>query len=334
MQKLNRILAFSIFLYTALVTQELVAQSIVPKEVQSLIEKAFQNPTQSSRIAFIESGIENLKTTEQKLSALIILADYEERCDLHAEALQHYLRASEFKSITNKKQILLKALGVSILATNFEKAFELSQNLQSLIQTPISDDDVKVLVHKNWIQLSLYEESSQEFATAIAEIKKRVTDLKFEKFHPALLLTLWWIEDDKKAENTLLKKFPNSIEANVVIGKIILSPKTFWYLLPRNISLLSRKNDESDTLPNRIETKTTQALTSSEIKFYQIGFFKTEDYAKALKIELAKKSFSSLIKKEKRSAGTFFSVLVNADKNSDVLLKLKQAGYDPVPVFK
>ena len=49
--------------------------------------------------------------------------------------------------------------------------------------------------------------------------------------------------------------------------------------------------------------------------------------------ELAKKGFSAFVKKEKRAAGLFYSVLVKADGKGDVVLRLKNEGYEAVPIF-
>lgn len=322
---------FCFFLYV--IPQVLFCQKDLPPQVQKLIEKAFTKNNQEAVIAFIKNGIEHFKTSDEKISALLILADYEERCELFSDAVRHYLQAADIAALP-EKQILIKALGAAVLADDMVKAIELSQFLQRLIQYPLSEEDAKIIIYSEWVKLKSYEEDSKEFSQTVLSLKKYVTDLAFKKFHPALLLTLWWIEDDKKAENTLLKKFPNSVEAGIVKGETILSPKTFWYLLPRNYVFIKTSTETSIAIPNRAESSKKETVNSSQIKFYQTGFFKTENYAKALSDELTKKGFTASIKKEERPSGIFYSVLVAADKKGNVQLALKQEGYEAVAVFE
>lgn len=330
---LTGVYGFCFCFFICFIPQVLFCENELPPNVQKLIEKAFTKNTQETVIAFIKNGIENFKTSGEKISGLLILADYEERCDLFSDAVSHYLQAADIAA-KPEKQILIKALGAAVLADDIVKAIELSQFLQGLVQYPLSEEDAKIIIYSEWVKLKSYEEGSKEFSQVILSLKKYVTDLTFEKFHPALLLTLWWIEDDKKAENTLLKKFPNSIEAGIVKGETILSPKTFWYLLPRNYSFIKNSTEISASIPNRAESSKKDTANSSKIKFYQTGFFKTENYANALSDELTKKGFSASVKKEERASGIFYSVLVAADKNGDVQLRLKQEGYEAVAVFE
>ncbi len=323
-----------IILLAFFIPQVLFCGNEISSDVQKLIEKAFTKKTPEAVIAFISAEAEKSVRPAEKRQILIILADYEERFDFFKEAVNHYLIAAENAPLAEKKTLLLKAAGAAVLADDMNKAFELCNDLLLLVQTPMSEEDAKIILYSEWLKLKFYEEGSKEFSSAILSMKKHVTDSAFKEFHPALLLTLWWIENDKRAENTLLKKFPNSIEAGIVRGEAVLSPKTFWYLMPRSFAF-TETEEESELLIGSIELQSAGSTQlNPQSAAFQVGFFKTEDYAKALLAELLKKGFKASIKEDRRVSGLFYSVFVFADGNGDVLLRLKQAGYEPVPVFR
>ena len=259
------------------------------------------------------------------------MADYEERFDLFLRAGRHYLEAAELSPEPERKTLLTKALGAFLLADNISESSELCRNrLLPIIETPFSKEDIKVLVIFEWLKLKSDEKSSLE------NIKKYVTDSKFSEFHPAMLLTLWWVDGDKKAENTLVKKFPNSIEAAVVRGEAFLSPKTFWYLMPQNRGFKESLADSASESVSLSQGETLGLAQNNEVpaaKFYQTGFFKTENFAKGLADELKKKGFTVTIKKEEREEDSFFSVLVKDDGKGDMVIRLKSEGYEAVPIF-
>ena len=68
--------------------------------------------------------------------------------------------------------------------------------------------------------------------------------------------------------------------------------------------------------------------------YYQLGFYKTKQYAERLAEELQKKQFRPIIKEETRPSGTvYFAVLIEENAAGDIMLRLKDAGYEAFPVF-
>lgn len=301
--------------------------------VKKLVEQAFTKKTPEHIISFINAETNKLATDSEKRLAFLVLADYEERCDLFTQAALHYARAADMSAGAEKKTSLLKAAGAAILAGDFDKAQLFLSQAAQFIQNPASVADMKIILYSEWSKLKSVQEDSLEFSSVISSLKKHVTDSAFQTFHPALLLTLWWVENDKKAENTLLKKFPNSIEAGVVRGEVMLSPKTFWYLMPRSVTFTPAEVEKSVPIQNT-GVGAVNGITGTSITVFQVGFFKNEDYAKTLLAELIKKGFKASIKPEQRPSGLFYSVFAAADGKGDVLLRLKQEGYEPVPVFE
>ncbi|MGI5111208.1 hypothetical protein H0R90_04185 [Treponema putidum] len=324
--KIKKILFFLLFLFFL---HSLTAQNSLPQNVQKIIKTGFTKKTPFEASSFMEAEISKMSLNTEKIIALAVLADYEERFDLFLRAGRHYLEAAELSPETGRKTLLTKAFGAFLLADNITEASELCRNrLLPVIEAPFSKEDIKILVFFEWLKLKSDEKASLE------NIKKYVTDSKFAEFHPAMLLTLWWVDGDKKAENTLIKKFPNSIEASVVRGEAFLSPKTFWYLMPQNRGLKESFADlgSESVLLNQGGTL-AQNHENETAKFYQTGFFKTENFAKSLADELKKKGFTVTIKKEERGEEAFFSVLVKDDGKGDMVIRLKSEGYEAVPIF-
>lgn len=324
--KIKKIVFFLLFLFFL---HSLTAQNSLPPNIQKIINNGFTKKTPFEASSFIEAEIKKISSNEEKIIALSVLADYEERFDLFLRAGRHYLEAAELSPEPERKALLTKALGAFLLADNISESSELCHNrLLPIIEAPFSKEDIKVLVLFEWLKLKSDEKASLE------NIKKYVTDSKFSEFHPAMLLTLWWVDGDKKAENTLVKKFPNSIEAAVVRGEAFLSPKTFWYLMPQNRGF---KESLADSASKSISLSQSETLAQNNelpaAKFYQTGFFKTENFAKGLADELKKKGFTVTIKKEERGEDAFFSVLVKDDGKGDIVIRLKSEGYEAVPIF-
>lgn len=316
-------------------------EEIVSEKVKKIAEKAFSiNETEKAVLNF-EKEMQKLKTSEDKIAALQLLADYEDRSDLFSSAASNYIKAAKLSPESLKKNFFLKAFCSYLLGDLLDEALNLfTAELKPRIKSSSESEDSKAFVYYEWLKIKCAE-NDKDFADAVNTLKKYVTEPVFSEFHPAILLTLWWVDGDKKAENTLLKKFPNSVEAQVVKGDFVLSARTFWYLMPRSAYIIDDFNSgiaDDLTANNESEDISSQPILNhtrtSSAKIFQTGFFKTEDYAKALNTELLEKGFSSIVKQEKRSSGTFYSVLVKADDKGDIILRLKSAGYEAVPIFE
>lgn len=340
------ILFFFIFFRTAFF---LSGEEAVSAKVKKIAIAAFGKNSKEEVVSFMEKEIKKLTSDTDKAAALKILADYEERSELFEAAAMHYMQAAGLCTASLKKKLFIQALASYLLADLTDKALELCHSkLLPLIKSPPEGSDIKTLVYYEWLKLKTSGfENEGERTVVINTLKKYMTDAVFAEFHPAILLTLWWTENDKRAENTLLKNFPGSIEAGVVRGEITLSPQTFWYLMPRSVAA-AEEADGYKTEAKKEETpvsgfagagakeggKTLKQLKDSSAEFFQTGFFKTEDYANAMIAELSKKGFTVFIKEEKRTSGLFYSVLVKADGKGDIVLRLKNEGYEAVPVFE
>ncbi len=336
MKKKNNLTLFIFFIFVL----KIFTESSLPKNVEQIIKEAFAKKTPQEICKTLEIKIQKLNSEKEKQLAFSILADYEERCEFFAQAENHYQEAAKISSPYDKKILLIKAMGAALLADDVELAHSICKNsLLAKINNPLKEEDAKILIFYEWIKLKLIDtDENYSFQEIIDNLKKYVTNSSFKKFHPAILLSLWWLDNDKKAENTLLKKFPNSIEAGIVKGSAILAPKPFWYLMPRKAIAEENKPEEKalnaktqDTSPSN--NSHTNMHIEESAKIYQAGVFQNKENAISLSNELRKKGFTVVLKSKKGKEAILYSVLVKVDNKGDLVLRLKNEGFEPVPIF-
>ncbi len=337
MKKKNKTAYLSIFFF--IFSLSLFCGELPSKNVEKIVNEAFKNKTPYSISKSLESKIKTLRSPIEKAQALSILADYEERCELFHSACKHYLQTSELCLDKDKKSMLIKAMGSALLGSKISLAYDIcNERLLPKIQQKKDKQDIKALVYFEWIKLKLLDDDSPyTIESIIGKLRSFVMNSEFAEFHPPILLTLWWLDNDKRAENTLLKKFPNSLEAGIVRGTVTLTPKVFWYLMPRKHIADADEEElmsEQKTAITQESSKAVKKETATHsAKLYQVGYFKNVDYAKRLANELAKKGFTSIVKKKKQKTGYFYSVLVKPDKKGNMVIRLKNEGYEAVPIF-
>jgi hypothetical protein len=144
-----------------------------------------------------------------------------------------------------------------------------------------------------------------------------------ELLRPAILLSLWYIEGDKKSADTLVALYPLSPEAAIVLGKAAMLPAPFWFFSPR----------KGVTALDAGETPASVSGKSSTVRL-QTGLFRNEDNAKKLVSELAAKGFTATITQETRSSGVAYYVVSVAENVLGTMeAQLKNAGFDCYPIY-
>ena len=91
------------FLCTLFFLHSLTAQNSLPPNIQKIIKNGFTKKTPADVSSFIEAEIKKVSSNEEKIIALSVLADYEERFDLFLRAGRHYLEAAELSPEKEKK---------------------------------------------------------------------------------------------------------------------------------------------------------------------------------------------------------------------------------------
>ena len=114
----------------------------------------------------------------------------------------------------------------------------------------------------------------------------------------------------------------------------------FFYLIPLKknadaANYASAKTPETAGASGKSAATTAGQKTSEKPKYYQVGFFKTKEYAENLAAELVAKGFPAQVKTETKNGSTAFYVIVNETGDSvSISDKLRNAGYECYPVFQ
>lgn len=302
-------------------------ESYLPPKVKNIIETSFKKKSESEILQTLISGISGLTENKEKFKALEFLAEYELRLGFFIEAAEHYQEAAELTSGEKAEKLLLESLKSYIAAGETEKARVVYEKASLFFKKPLTKTDLEAAVCLQWLKIAENkDDEEQSLLSVLKTLRSYVRDSQFSAFHPAILLTLWWIDNDITAKNTLEKLYPDNLETTAVKGNILIKPGTFWYLMPK-----TKKATESFYKEIRENTQVKHTIPTA----YQIGFFKNEEYAKAQAVKLRQQGFTVEIKKEKRQSGTiYFAVFVLETQNGQIGNKLKDAGYESFPVFE
>ena len=331
------------------------AEPALQPAVQTLAQKAFAQKTDAAVRQFFEKNLTTLPNAQAKVQALTLLADYEQHNGNYSNAADCYRQAAEFDTTDKKTALLLDAIRALLCGGSMDSARSLLSEIAAAL--PVSDEDPyyrRAVVYDTW-RLLAEDRADRAIPLITAYTKKK----SFSEYHPALLFTLWWVNDDEDAKQRLLKEYPSGMEAAAVNGTVTVQPSTFWYLMPRSglaqqtvtggsaaktstsskaaaVSVQSSKSNSASPQSTAIQPAKTGTGHEAQAKpaYYQLGFYKTKKYAEALAADLQKKHFTPIIKEETRPSGTvYFAVLVKENAAGDMGLRLKDAGYEAFPIF-
>ena len=275
------------------------------------------------------SKLKDISSDDEQKEVNKFLAEYAIRNSLFENAGEHYLRYYNITPLAKDgKKYLLKALKCFILSGSTTQAYTAYGKLSSIRDTKPSVYDIEGDLYLQYLHLKeSLDDPSMDFNSIIHTLKSYSNNPNFAPFKATILFTLWFISNDKEAEDIILRKYPKSMEAMLVKGDVIILPTTFWYLLPSNKTYY----DEELTLPSLDSSSTKISIPIA----YQIGFFKNREYANAQAKKLSLQGYVVEIKEEKRESGTiYFAVFVIEKENGNVGIRLKNEGYETFPIFE
>ncbi len=300
----------------------------LPQAVRLLAQQAFKSEKAATVQQCFLKGIQKLHSPSEKIQAFEVLADYESLAGLYEAAAEHYKSAAFISDHqgSQRRILLIKALRAILSSGDDTAALKLAESLEAHIPYPPQKEDYTLHVYRLWLDFRLGYKPYDR-------LKQFLNDSHYASFHPALLFSLWWFSQDAGAKERLEKRYPNSIENAVVQGKTELKPSVFWYLMPRSGTALDNFNHTIQQKTQTSKTKNQKTKKqSSTPQWHQVGFFKSARHAKKLARELQQKGFSVKITKESRKNGAVFYTVLVAHK-ANTVIKLRDAGYESVPVF-
>lgn len=193
----------------------------------------------------------------------------------------------------------------------------------------------KIKLYEIWAKLC-DAENENDLEESIALLKAYSTLSSMESQLPAVLFTLWYVNNDEQAAQQLKKKYPSSPEANVVSGNNSIMPTPFWFFVPRKGNALANANDSkaSSITSDTASSKVKESSKEEKIKRQQTGLFGKKENAQAMVDRLKAKGFAAYIEEEKRPSGNiYFIVVVDENAQGNMGLQLKTAGFDCYPIF-
>ena len=334
----------------------LSAETVPDAAVQKLAEKAFMQKSEAAVRQVFEQGLHTLPGAQVQVQALTMLAVYEAYNGSYTQAAAHYRQAAALNTAA-KTELLLEAVQMLLCGSNFDSARSLLSEIAAGL--PVNTENAQYRTAAVYDAWRLLAEDRADRAVPL--ITAYSGNKAFSDYHPALLFTLWWVTGDVKAKDRLLKEYPSGMEAAAVQGDVMVQPSSFWYLMPkvRTQSAFSQPDSAMTAAAQRSGTSAasvqadnlrsgTASASSSgtaaqhthadtvqaKALYYQLGFYKTKQYAERLAEELQKKQFRPIIKEETRPSGTvYFAVLIEENAAGDIMLRLKDAGYEAFPVF-
>ena len=320
---------FAAALAISYIHAEVVNSSLQPA-VQELAQKAFSQPTETAVRQTFEQNLASLSGAQAQCQALILLAEYELHTGSYYHAAAHYQQAAALNP-DEQSTLLLEAVRVFLCGGSFDSARNLLSEIAARL--PVNDENPSYRMAAVYDAWRLLAEDRADRALPL--IRAYAEKPAFAEYHPALLFTLWWINDDETAKAHLLKDYPAGMEAAAVRGSVAVQPSTFWYLMPRR---RSSEHEAPDAAVMYSTQKPVQSEGEKDVKakpvYYQLGFYRTKQYAEAFAADLKKKHFTPIIKEEPRPSGTvYFAVLVAENAAGDMGLLLKDAGYEAFPIF-
>ena len=310
-------------------------------------------------IDYIKSNLENLATPSDRRSVLYFLASLQEQLGLFTDAGKSYAQsaaigarnAEGFPAVTTEN-IVLSAVRCVLNCGDWETA---QSYLNSSVRNSKNENTLALIkLYSVWTDLCK--------ATSYAETKDSIALLKaysqmesMKSVRSSVLFTIWYIDEDTDALETLKKSFSSTPEYAVASGKVLLSSNPFWYFVPRkNYSLASTESVSSQevtgsTTPTPVPAstpapapaqvpaptatpETTSAATPAKtitVKKQQLGLFKNKANAEELVQKLKDKGFDAYIKNETRSSGTlYYIVLVDENETLTMGNLLRAKGFD------
>ena len=219
------------------------------------------------------------------------------------------------------------------------------QYLNSAVRNSKSERiQAQIKLYEQWAALSKAE-TVEETQEAITYLKVYATLPSMDFVKKSVLLTLWYMTDSKEYASDLIKQFPESLEAGIVLGKVMVMPAPFWYFVPRekvaqNIETAPVKVKQADDADSvkMPEIKTPKSSENTEkyevAKKLQLGLFRDKVNAQSYAEKVTKKGFKPYIQEEKRASGTIYYIVV-VDENSQGTMgtELKTAGFESYPIF-
>lgn len=305
---------------------------------EGLKSEALKLESVQEAINFISSKVDSISDLSEKRSTLYFLGTLQDQSAMYSKASLSYVKAAGIAAKDAKnmpkvtsEELVLCAVRSALNAGEHENA---ESYLNSAVRSSKNPEiQARVNLYSVWVSLCRAQniESTKD---SIALLKAYAVMDSMEYVMPSVLLTLWYLTDEKEYAQLLKKKYPSSPECGIVDGNVQIMTTPFWFFVPRmdhgieesvpkvSVDISSSKASESSS-------------KSSKIKCQQLGLFKEKANADDLIKRAKAEGFEAYSYTEKRSSGTTYYIVV-VDENADETmgLKLRDKGFECYPVVE
>lgn len=321
------------------------------KTAKSVVDLALKEDTPNDAVVLIQNEIKNITVLAEKRSLYAFLGSLQETLSMFDDARQSYAAAAgigakdaEGMKKKSSEELVIDAVRCALSGGQADLAV---QYLNSSVRNSKNEKiQAQIKLYEQWAALSKAE-TVKETEEAITFLKVYSTLPSMNTVKKSILLTLWYMTDSKDYASALVTEFPNSLEAGIVLGKVMVTPAPFWYFVPRE-----KVAQHIETAPVKIkqetvvetakpkeeaktETETVEKTEKYEVaKKLQLGLFRDKVNAQSYAEKVTKKGFKPYIQEEKRASGTIYYIVV-VDENSQGTMgtELKTAGFESYPIF-
>lgn len=342
-----------------LLAATVLAFSQAKKTAMEIKKKALEQETVLDTIDYLKTNTEFAATAADRRAILYFTATLQEQLGLYTDASTWYAKAAgtpggeatNMPKVTTE-EIVIAAVRSSLSAGDWETAESYLANIRSS-----KNEKTAAFVNLYTIWCQLCKASSvNETGDSIAMLQAYSSMQSMKTVRPQVLLTLWYLTNDKKCGETLKREYPASPEASIVKGTSQIMSVPFWYFVPRGGSPVAAKipnsgdsNVRSEFVPPKriyseenaenapifkgnstpAKEESIPLRTKTAGKKQQLGLFKSKANADELIVKARAKNFDAYAYSETRASGTTYYIVV-VDENPSLTMgkKLKDAGFD------
>lgn len=346
---------------TAILLSASLAFSQAKRSAEEIRKKALEQETVLDTIDYLKTNADSSATAADKRAILYFTATLQEQLGLYTDASQYYAKAAgmaggQAKNMpkVSTEEIVISAVRASLSSGDWETT-------ESYLSKVRSSKTETILAYTNlytiWCQLCKAS-SVNETGDSIAMLRAYSSMQSMKTVRPQVLLTLWYLTDDKNCAATLKSEYPNSPETSIVNGTSQIMSVPFWYFVPRgNVATAipqaeskpkTEKTKKENVPPKKIDSdipaesapifkgnsnpskqEAIPLRTKTAGKKQQLGLFKSKANADELIGKVRAKNFDAYAYSETRASGTTYYIVV-VDENASLTIgkKLKDAGFD------
>ncbi|MCH5295426.1 MAG: SPOR domain-containing protein [Treponema sp.] len=297
-----------------------------------LRDNALSQLSVQESISYLKANLEKCAAPKDRRSVLYFTGTLQEQLGLYSDASANYAKAAGIAAgdadgmpKVSAEHLVLDAVRTALCAGEYDTA---DSYLNSAVRSS-KDEAVRAYVNLYSVWSALCRAASaREAEDSVSILKAYSTMQSMRPVRPGVLLTLWYLTDEKEYADALRKEFPKSPEAGIVSGTVQIMSVPFWYFVPRAEHSAAEAYPSSSAADTGASSS-APAKTNPKGRRQQLGLFRNEANAAALIERLKSKGFDGYFYTETRASGTtYYIVVVDENAEGNMGLRLRDAGFE------